>query len=90
MGAVAGRLPYNHLLLKGEDSRTTLVSTCFQVLCVLLDFQSGSARDIGAEGQASGPTTKTNAFRYFIAKLVSWLLRSIDLGKLTSGIAPSE
>ncbi|KAI0807242.1 high-temperature-induced dauer-formation protein-domain-containing protein [Fomes fomentarius] len=69
MGAVAGRLPYNHLLLKGEDSRTTLVTTCFQVLCVLLDFQSGSARDIGAEGQASGPTTKSNAFRYFIAKL---------------------
>ena len=71
MGTVAGRLPYNHLLLKGEDPRTTLVSTCFQVLCVLLDFQSGGARDAGAEGQASGPTTKTNAFRYFIAKLVS-------------------
>ncbi|KAI0747903.1 high-temperature-induced dauer-formation protein-domain-containing protein [Daedaleopsis nitida] len=69
MGTVAGRLPYNHLLLKGEDPRTTLVSTCFQVLCVLLDFQSGSARDAGAEGQISGPTAKTNAFRYFIAKL---------------------
>ncbi|KAI1787945.1 high-temperature-induced dauer-formation protein-domain-containing protein [Ganoderma leucocontextum] len=69
MGTVAGRLPYNHLLLKGEDLRTTLVSTCFQVLCVLLDFQSGSARDVGAEGQASGPTAKTNAFRYFVAKL---------------------
>lgn len=70
MGAMAGRLPYNHLLLKGEDLRTTLVSTCFQVLCVLLDFQSGSARDASAEGQASGPTAKTNAFRYFVAKLV--------------------
>ena len=66
MGTVAGRLPYNHLLMKGEDPRTALVSTCFQVLCVLLDFQSGSARD-----GASGPTAKTNAFRYFIAKLVS-------------------
>ena len=30
MGTVAGRLPYNHLLLKGEDPRMTLVSTCFQ------------------------------------------------------------
>ena len=66
MGSVAGRLPYNHLLLKGEDPRKSLVSMCFQVLCVLLDFQSGTARD-----EASGPTAKTNAFRYFIAKLVS-------------------
>ena len=71
MGTVAGRLPYNHLLLKGEDPRTTLVSTCFQVLCVLLDFQSGSARDVGTECQTSGPTAKTNAYRYFVAKLVS-------------------
>ena len=78
MGTVAGRLPYNHLLMKGEDPRTTLVSTCFQVLCVLLDFQSGSARDAGAEGQASGPTTKTNAFRYFVAKLVSG--HSVEIG----------
>ncbi|TBU66059.1 high-temperature-induced dauer-formation protein-domain-containing protein [Dichomitus squalens] len=69
MGTVAGRLPYNHLLLKGEDPRTALVSTCFQVLCVLLDFQSGTARDVTADGQTSGPTAKTNAFRYFIAKL---------------------
>ncbi|KAH9946300.1 high-temperature-induced dauer-formation protein-domain-containing protein [Epithele typhae] len=64
VGAVAGRLPYNHLLLKGEDPRTSLISLCFQVLCVLLDFQSGPARD-----DAGGPTAKTNAFRYFIAKL---------------------
>ena len=73
MNSVAGRLPYNHLVFKGEDSRTTLVSTCFQVLCVLLDFQSGSARDIlvsGSDGQAFAPTAKTNAFRYFIEKLV--------------------
>ncbi|KAI0637201.1 high-temperature-induced dauer-formation protein-domain-containing protein [Trametes polyzona] len=69
MGTVAGRLPYNHLLMKGEDPRASLVSMCFQVLCVLLDFQSGSARDVVGEGQTSGPTAKTNAFRYFIAKL---------------------
>ncbi|KAI9064204.1 hypothetical protein FKP32DRAFT_1757516 [Trametes sanguinea] len=69
MGTVAGRLPYNHLLMKGEDPRTSLVSICFQVLCVLLDFQSGSARDTAVDGQASGPTAKTNAFRYFIMKL---------------------
>ncbi|KAI0670599.1 high-temperature-induced dauer-formation protein-domain-containing protein [Trametes maxima] len=69
MGTVAGRLPYNHLLLKGEDPRTSLVSICFQVLCVLLDFQSGSARDVAIEGQLPSPTAKTNAFRYFIAKL---------------------
>lgn len=70
MGTVAGRLPYNHLLMKGEDPRTSLVSMCFQVLCVLLDFQSGTARDVVVEGQTSGPTAKTNAFRYFIVKLV--------------------
>ncbi|KAI0362682.1 hypothetical protein OH77DRAFT_1500300 [Trametes cingulata] len=69
MGTVAGRLPYNHLLMKGEDPRTSLVSMSFQVLCVLLDFQSGSARDVLVEGQGAGPTAKTNAFRYFIAKL---------------------
>lgn len=73
MSDVAGRLPYNHLVFKGEDPRATLVSTCLQVLCVLLDFQSGSARDavtgIG-ETQITGPTAKTNAFRYFLAKLV--------------------
>ncbi|CDO70695.1 hypothetical protein BN946_scf184798.g10 [Trametes cinnabarina] len=69
MGTVAGRLPYNHLLIKGEDTRTSLVSMCFQVLCVLLDFQSGSARDVVVEGQTAAPTPKTNAFRYFIMKL---------------------
>ncbi|KAI0831071.1 high-temperature-induced dauer-formation protein-domain-containing protein [Trametes gibbosa] len=82
MGTVAGRLPYNHLLMKGEDPRTSLVSICFQVLCVLLDFQSGSARDMGAEGQTSGPTAKTNAFRFFIAKLH----RSSDFAFILNGV----
>ncbi|GBE82466.1 hypothetical protein SCP_0408500 [Sparassis crispa] len=70
MGTVAGRLPYNHLVFKGEDPRATLVATCFQVLCVLLDFQSGSARDaVSNDSQTTAPTAKTNTFRYFIAKL---------------------
>ena len=78
IGGVAGRLPYNHLVFKGEDTKASLVTTCLQVLCVLLDFQSGSARDLqGADAEASTPTAKTNAFRYFIAKLVRRLLFSM-------------
>ncbi|KAF9818909.1 hypothetical protein IEO21_02447 [Rhodonia placenta] len=72
MGNMAGRLPYNHLVFKGEDAKTTLVSTCLQVLCTLLDFQSGTARDSATDGDAgssAGPTAQTNAFRYFVAKL---------------------
>ncbi|EIW60587.1 uncharacterized protein TRAVEDRAFT_119582 [Trametes versicolor FP-101664 SS1] len=84
MGTVAGRLPYNHLLMKGEDPRTALVAISFQVLCVLLDFQSGGARDAGVEGQTqtSGPTAKTNAFRYFIAKLH----RTSDFAFILNGV----
>ncbi len=73
MGGVAGRLPYNHLVFKGEDPRANLVSVCMQVLCALLDFQGGSARDIptgSGELQAYVPALKTNAFRYFLAKVV--------------------
>lgn len=73
VGNMAGKLPYNHLMFKGEDPHSTLVGTCLQTLCVLLDFQSGTARDapVNSEGgQSYAPTTKTNAFRYFIAKLV--------------------
>ncbi|PPR04968.1 hypothetical protein CVT24_010426 [Panaeolus cyanescens] len=68
IGTLAGKLPYNHLVFKGEDPRTTLITTCVQVLDVLLDFQSGSARDPANDGQ-SAPTAKSNAFRYFIMKL---------------------
>jgi hypothetical protein len=70
---MAGKLPYNHLVFKGEDSRVVLTGMCLQVLCVLLDFQSGSAKDtpIG-EGEGS-PTAKSNAFRFFLMKLVRWL-----------------
>lgn len=75
IGGVAGRLPYNHLVFKGEDPRAILVGHCFQVLCALLDFQSGSARDVTGSGDnlACAPTPRTNAFRYFLAKLVSVL-----------------
>lgn len=72
--SMAGKLPYNHLVFKGEDPRTTLVGISFQVLTVLLDFQSGAARDKVSgtgENQTSAPTTNSNAFRYFLAKLVS-------------------
>ncbi|KAF8626777.1 hypothetical protein AX15_004695 [Amanita polypyramis BW_CC] len=69
-GSMAGKLPYNHLVFKGEDPRSTLVGLCLQILCVLLDFQSGSARDRIAEANDNPlPTARTNAFRYFIMKL---------------------
>ncbi|KIY67699.1 hypothetical protein CYLTODRAFT_396572 [Cylindrobasidium torrendii FP15055 ss-10] len=66
LSSMAGRLPYNHLVFKGEDSRSTLVSTSLQTLLAILDFQSGSARDVETTEQ---PTAKTNAFRYFLMKL---------------------
>lgn len=72
IGAVAGKLPYNHLVFKGEDPRVKLVGISFQVLCVLLDFQSGTAKDVGSQEERTAvPTAKTNPFRYFLMKLVS-------------------
>ncbi len=73
IATIAGKLPYNHLVFKGEDPRVTLITTCLQVLCVLLDFQSGTARDPVTDGQPV-PSAKTNAFRYFIMKLVNFFL----------------
>jgi hypothetical protein len=74
IGTMAGKLPYNHLVFKGEDPRLNLVSICFQVLNILLDFQSGTARDPSTTGvednQVTVPTVRSNAFRYFVAKLV--------------------
>lgn len=72
IGAMAARLPYNHLVMKGEDARLTLGTLCLQVLCALLDFQSGSARDKAKgtdENRTVAPTARTNAFRYFLMKL---------------------
>jgi hypothetical protein len=76
IASMAGKVPYNHLVFKGEDPRTALVGMCLQVLCVLLDFQSGPARDLvsgSGETATCTPTSQTNAFRYFLAKLVSRL-----------------
>lgn len=74
---MAGKLPYNHLVFKGEDPRTNLVGISLQVLCALLDFQGGLARDAvtgSGDTQTSAPTSKTNAFRYFLMKLVRFIL----------------
>ena len=71
VGGVAAALPYNHLVFKGEDTKSTLVGHCLQVLCALLDFQSGDAGDATGTGGEPVPLIKTNAFRYFAAKLVS-------------------
>jgi hypothetical protein len=74
-------IPYNHLVWKGEDVRASLVGLSLQTLCALLDYQSEGARDresISEQGDAA-PTSKTNIFRYSIAKLVSlYLLQSSD------------
>lgn len=80
IGGVAGRLPYNHLVFKGEDSRANLVGVCFQVLCVVLDFQSGSARDAPtSDPLVNVPALKTNAFRHFLAKVVRWVSASVQI-----------
>jgi hypothetical protein len=70
---LASGIPYNHLVWKGEDVRSTLVATCLQVLVALLDYQSDTARDKETStpsGPEYSPTSKTNTFRYSIAKLV--------------------
>lgn len=76
LGGMAAALPYNHLVFKAEDMRMTLVGECLQVLCAALDFQSGPARDpLGnsSDPSSAAPTAKSNAFRYFLAKLVCML-----------------
>ncbi|KAH9934896.1 high-temperature-induced dauer-formation protein-domain-containing protein [Fomitopsis serialis] len=85
VGSVAGKLPYNHLVFKGDDPHTALIGTCLQTLCALLDFQSGTAKDAVADsegGSSHAPTSKTNAFRYFVAKLH----RSNDFAFIFQGI----
>ncbi|EJD53359.1 hypothetical protein AURDEDRAFT_111005 [Auricularia subglabra TFB-10046 SS5] len=75
------QLPYNHLVWKGDDPRTNVVGMSLQLLCVILDYQAASARD-AESGDSSMPTAKTNAFRYFIAKLH----RGADLDFILTGI----
>jgi len=87
IGNIAGKLPYNHLVFKGEDPRITLITTCLQVLCVVLDFQSGAARDSNVDGQAV-PSAKTNAFRYFVVKLVSCVLSEMAVSMIFFPSAP--
>ncbi|KAG6844484.1 hypothetical protein H0H87_006558 [Tephrocybe sp. NHM501043] len=82
-GSVAGKLPYNHLVFKGGDPKSTLVSASLQVLCVLLDFQGGKARDTTVDSGDSVPTARTNAFRYFLMKLH----RSQDFDFIINGVA---
>ncbi|KAI6028312.1 high-temperature-induced dauer-formation protein-domain-containing protein [Pisolithus orientalis] len=87
IASVAGKVPYNHLVFKGEDSRIALVGMCLQVLCALLDFQSGPAKDVVSGNDentsTSMPTAQTNAFRYFIAKLH----RTQDFAFILDGIS---
>ncbi|KAF9009367.1 high-temperature-induced dauer-formation protein-domain-containing protein [Cyathus striatus] len=83
ISGITGKLPYNHLVFKGEDSRTNLVTMCLQVLCVLFDFQSGFAKDqMSTDGEVPLPTARTNAFRYFLMKLH----RTQDLEFILKGI----
>lgn len=73
--SMAMKLPYNHIVFKGEDVKYNLSCISLQVLCVLLDFQTGSSRDtvnISADTVMSAPTVRTNSFRYFLAKLVCY------------------
>ncbi len=73
IGSVTSSLPYNHLVFKGEDIKDVLVGYSLQTLCALLDFKSSSAhRRIAITEDFNGSTSnlKTNAFRYFLAKLV--------------------
>lgn len=81
------QLPYNHLVWKGEDPRANLVGLSFQLLCVTLDYQADDAQD-AESGDARAPTAKSNAFRYFIAKLVRVSLLSRTAAQGTCSIAP--
>ncbi|KIY51124.1 hypothetical protein FISHEDRAFT_38523 [Fistulina hepatica ATCC 64428] len=72
---IATKLP---TVFKGDDVRVGLITICLQVLDVLLDFQSGTARDrvcgnTASDGQpgeqTSVPAPSTNAFRYALMKL---------------------
>jgi hypothetical protein len=72
------RLPYNHFVFKGQDTRNILSALCLQILCAVLDFQSGTARDKLLSTGESAPTSRTNAFRHFVAKLVSKLASQVS------------
>ena len=54
--AAGFQLPYNHLVWKGEDPHLTLVGMSLQVLCIVLDYQAATARDIGPSGSMCYPS----------------------------------
>lgn len=83
------RVPYNHLILpsvrKGDEGRSGLVALCLGVLCALLDYQADEARDPSLDSTANAngevtasPTSHSNAFRYFLAKLVCSISQQTD------------
>ncbi|KAH7345069.1 high-temperature-induced dauer-formation protein-domain-containing protein [Rhizoctonia solani] len=67
-------MPYNHLVTRAMDA-DAVPELSISVLCVLLDYQSGDARDrVAGGGEVTEdsewtPTSKSNAFRYSVAKL---------------------
>ncbi len=81
-GGVVDRMPYNHLIMakKADEGRSGLVGLCLGVLCVLLDYQAGEPRDLAESniyGEGNAPTAQSNAFRYFLAKLVRSIFLSV-------------
>ncbi|KAG9086018.1 hypothetical protein FS749_003968, partial [Ceratobasidium sp. UAMH 11750] len=70
-------MPYNHLVTRAMDA-DAVPESAISVLCVLLDYQSADARDRvtnATTGSEAGedvefaPTSKSNSFRYSLAKL---------------------
>jgi hypothetical protein len=82
-------IPYNHLVWKGEDVHGTVVCLSVQSLCALLDYQSNNAKDKEWSSGETAPSTKTNAFRHAIARLVShFQLETLLSVMLICSIAP--
>ncbi|KAG8742998.1 hypothetical protein FRC10_000568 [Ceratobasidium sp. 414] len=80
-------MPYNHLVTRAMDA-DAVSESAISILCVLLDYQSADARDrvtstpTGAEtGEdvESAPTSKSNSFRYSLAKLERDFVPARDL-----------
>ncbi|ELU43067.1 Hid1 domain-containing protein [Rhizoctonia solani AG-1 IA] len=64
-------MPYNHLVTRAMDA-DAVPELAISALCVLLDYQSGDARDrVAGGGEATEdsewvPTSKSNKFRAFV------------------------
>ena len=72
IGGVAS-MPYNHLISNAAEERRTLVRDCLMTLLVALDYQAPKGPEDSLSMPGSGEK-EDNAFKYFISKLVSWLL----------------